>query len=730
MIRTGSLAVICVLLGLTPFSLFGQSLRPRQPVIKPVHFALNPEQHRTDVIRVKFNDGLHVRVEAGKLVDHGTRSLTGSESVLAALDGARIARTYTLSDAQLKTLQDNAQSNLNRAIADLRLCFNIYLTRGQEAEILIDALNSLDSVEYAMPMFKPTPLPTESCEALVAPDYFPLQDYLLASPVGIDAPSVWSIPGGTGSGVKIADVEYGWNFNHLDLPPLTLLGPPSPYPSSSNHGTAVLGEMGGLDDGVGVRGICSDATFFVVPANTANGWDVGAGIIATLTTLGAGDICLIEQQTYGPSVGSNWVPVEWDLATYSAIVLAVGNGVTVVEAAGNGNQDLDAPIFSTGNFGHYPFLLANDSGAILVGAGAAMGGSSTNHSRLGFSNYGATVDISGQGENVTTTGYGGLYSGGGNNELYTSSFSGTSSASPIVAGAVAILQGVQIALNGTPLTPAAVKLALQSTGTPQTAGTFPVTENIGPYPDIVAAIATLNLTSSYILTLSPASVMEAGPGFTLAATGDRFDSQSVLYFDGTPLVTTFMDAQNITALVPSNLVALAGFYDVTSDNMSGLSLQSMTFAVNGPTLGAAGGGLPVLKINGSLGGADRRVDIPVAQPITVSIAQPLSNPQSANFIVFGEAGVPNSQNVFVYPPVTGSLIVTPCQADPLNPTLFTVFTTFGPAGPCGGLWVGPAPFQFGSTIGLPFPLRMTIQGVIEESPGSYAFTNGIIINIF
>jgi hypothetical protein len=166
-------------------------------------------------------------------------------------------------------------------------------------------------------------------------------------------------------------------------------------------------------------------------------------------------------------------------------VIAYGNGVTVVEAAGNGSQDLDDPVY---NAGHAPFLLANDSGAIIVGAGAANPGSDTPRSRLSFSNYGATVDLQGWGEFVTTTGYGDLYSADGVSYHYTGTFSGTSSASPIVTTAVTLLQSWSINVNAVTLTPAQIRAQLMATGTPQQAGTFPVSQNIGPLPDLAAAV--------------------------------------------------------------------------------------------------------------------------------------------------------------------------------------------------------------------------------------------------
>ncbi|MBA4377683.1 MAG: hypothetical protein C0395_03360 [Gemmatimonas sp.] len=117
--------------------------------------------------------------------------------------------------------------------------------------------------------------------------------------------------------------------------------------------------------------------------------------------------------------------------------------------------------------------------------------------RMAFSSYGPRFDLQGWGENVTTTGHNfDLYSAEGLNLHYTKLFSGTSSASPIVAGAVACLQGWWAGSGQTtPIPPALMRSTLKTTGTAQdSVGTKP----IGPRPNLAAAIATLTPTASWV----------------------------------------------------------------------------------------------------------------------------------------------------------------------------------------------------------------------------------------
>ncbi|HUU84067.1 MAG TPA: S8 family serine peptidase [Phycisphaerae bacterium] len=489
MSRPWWLLLVCVAVSVWPATSTAEPLTPRPEVVKPAHTDVDGAFFRTDVIAVKFRDGLAVRLRGDALT--GVEGLAGVDGALADVADGRWEPAHSLEEGKLDGLRQTAEANLGRAVADLNLQFHLFLPEGADPAATIDAFNALDAIEIALPIPKPMAPP-------VPPNYEFSQGYLNAATAGVDARCMWQVFGGTGTNINIADLEYSWNLSHQDLSSTTLLGatPNDPF-SDDNHGTAVLGEVGSLRNSWGTTGVAYGSTMYVVATNTGPGagvWDIGAAITTALGTLGAGDVILIEQQMAGPNYtgipsGTQFglIPVEWYQPWYNTIVTAVGNSVTVVEAAGNGSQNLDDAIYSTGNGGHWPFLPANDSGAIIVGAGASPGGSDVDRSRLSFSNYGSTVDLQGWGENVYTTGYGGAYSAEGKNLWYTATFGGTSSASPIVAGACVVLQSAYVATMAGPLTPAQVKANLQGTGSPQQSGTFPSTQNIGPRPDAAAA---------------------------------------------------------------------------------------------------------------------------------------------------------------------------------------------------------------------------------------------------
>ncbi len=342
--------------------------------------------------------------------------------------------------------------------------------------------------------------------AISTPDFSIRQIYLNAAPAGIDARYAWTLPGGQGAGVNIIDCEWGWRFNHEDLQQNkggVAIGSAS---VDDNHGTAVLGEFGGDHNSFGVTGICPDA--FVRTASF-DGMPTATIIQQAADLLQPGDIMLLEIHRPGPGASGagqdGYIAIEWWPDDFAAIRYAIGKGIIVVEAAGNGARNLDDPIYDQPQPGfpalwRNPFNPANpNSGAIVVGAGAPPPGThgkdhGPDRSRLDFSNHGSRVDAQGWGREVTTTGYGDLQGGPDRDLWYTDEFSGTSSASPIVVGAIGCVQGILRAANGSLLTPDSARQLLRMTGSlQQDAPTRPRSERIGNRPDVRAMLAQVGV---------------------------------------------------------------------------------------------------------------------------------------------------------------------------------------------------------------------------------------------
>jgi outer membrane protein assembly factor BamB len=456
-------------------------LLPRVRPQKPAHTTIGPGQSR-ERIDLKLQEGSGVRLRDGAFVSITAHDVTALAEVLSRSPGMRAERMFSRSEADLAADERRLEAKTGEDLADLNLWYRLLVAPGADPEAFIDALNSLDIVEIAYPEPLPAPPPT-------TPDFEWKQGYLDAAPGGIGAEVAWGLPGGTGAGVKIVDIEYSWNTAHEDLSraPGALIPngtPQDPYPEDNqNHGTAVLGEIVADRNGFGVTGIAYGASLGLVNAyRQVNDYALPEAIDLARTNTSAGDIILIEQQVQGPTAPCSqtdpYVPVEWWSAASDAIEVATADGRIVVEAAGNGGCNLDNPAY--GNWFNRAYF---DSGAIIVGAGAAPGCTAPPRSRLSFSSYGSRVDVQGWGECVVTSGYGYLQ-GGAKNVWYTDTFAGTSSASPIVAGAAAVVQGVRLARGFPKLAPLAMRNWLTANGTPQN---MAVPGNIGPLPNLATA---------------------------------------------------------------------------------------------------------------------------------------------------------------------------------------------------------------------------------------------------
>jgi hypothetical protein len=120
-------------------------------------------------------------------------------------------------------------------------------------------------------------------------------------------------------------------------------------------------------------------------------------------------------------------------------------------------------------------LSVRNSGAVVVGA-SIDNGNAPNWT----TNRGQRVDCYAHGENVTSLGYGDL-ANLGPDQLYTSTFAGTSSASAIVAGIVTVLEGTHEALYGTEYPPHALRMLVRTSGWTTL---NPTVDRIGRFTDL------------------------------------------------------------------------------------------------------------------------------------------------------------------------------------------------------------------------------------------------------
>lgn len=484
-----------------------------------------PKSHDQPTIAGYDRELIVVMKPDAEIIPSTTRGFTSaigldvsSLATLLETEGVQMTPLFGENQEQLRPAARDVNETTGEKLPDLSIYYKVEAP-DEALEDLAEKLRQNELVDgaYVKPQVFPAVYTFDvaersinDIEAPATPNFSARQGYLDAAPGGVDARHAWTKVGGRGFDVRIIDIEGGWNLTHEDLLNNTggvISGTNSTDPNWQNHGTAVAGEIGGDNNNIGITGICSDANLSYV---SIMGSSPAAAIRLAADRLRPGDIILIELHAPGPRFNfqgradqRGYIAMEFWPDVFDAIRYAVNRGVIVVEAAGNGAENLDDALYNTRPTGFpstwsNPFVRGNrDSGAILVGAGAPPPGThGANHgpdrSRLDFSNFGAAVDSQGWGREVTTCGYGDLQ-GGANNQIYTDRFSGTSSASPIIVGSLGCVQGHLRASGRIPLTPSRARNLLRATGTPQQdAPGRPATQRIGNRPDLKQMIANVS----------------------------------------------------------------------------------------------------------------------------------------------------------------------------------------------------------------------------------------------
>jgi aqualysin 1 len=230
----------------------------------------------------------------------------------------------------------------------------------------------------------------------------------------------------TGAGVDAYILDTGIRSTHADFG--NRVSPGANFASGKNttedcngHGTHVAGTVGGTTNGV-AKGV-NLIPVRVLDCRGSGSW---SGVIAGMDWVAG--------KASGPSVANMSLGGGANASIDAAVARMTGAGVTVVVAAGNENADActTSP--------------ARASSAITVAA------SDRGDRRASFSNFGSCVDIVAPGVSITSAWHRG--------DTATNTISGTSMASPHVAGAAALV------LQGSPgASPAHVEGALESAAT-------------------------------------------------------------------------------------------------------------------------------------------------------------------------------------------------------------------------------------------------------------------------
>ena len=232
--------------------------------------------------------------------------------------------------------------------------------------------------------------------------------------VMIEAPEIWSDT--MGEGVTVAVLDTGCDLSHPDLAEQIIGGrnftkddgsDPDKYQDYNGHGTHVAGTIAALQNNNGVVGVAPAAKLLIVKVLDKNGAGEYEWIINGILYAIEQKVDIISMSLGGPED----VP-----ALHDAIKKAVENNIAVICAAGNDGDGSD----ETDEYG-YPGAYNE---VISVGA------IDFERSSSDFSNSNREIDLVAPGEQILSTYLNGKYA----------TLSGTSMATPHVAGALALIK--------------------------------------------------------------------------------------------------------------------------------------------------------------------------------------------------------------------------------------------------------------------------------------------------
>lgn len=293
-------------------------------------------------------------------------------------------------------------------------------------------------------------LPEQAVEALRRnPNVAYVEQDQVVTAVGTQSPATWGLDrvdqldlplnntynyGPDGSGVTAYIIDTGMRLAHSQFSGRVTSGfdavDGGAAEDCNGHGTHVAGTVGGT-----THGVAKNVALVAVRVLDCNGNGTTAGVIAGIDWVTG-------NHTSGPAVANMSLGGGASTSLDNAVRNSIADGIVYALAAGNGDRrgrPLDACAGSPSR----------------VTQGITVGATTSSDNESSFSNYGTCVDILAPGSSITSAWH--------SSNTATATISGTSMATPHVAGAAALYLSANPAAS-----PSAVATALISNATANT----------------------------------------------------------------------------------------------------------------------------------------------------------------------------------------------------------------------------------------------------------------------
>ena len=343
----------------------------------------------------------------------------------------------------------------------------------------------------------------------------------------------------TGSGVKAYIIDTGILNSHTQFGGRAIDGYDAvdgslPAADCNGHGTHVAGTVGGS-----TYGVAKSVTLVAVRVLDCNGSGSNSGVIAGV------DWVTSNHAAGAPAVANMSLGGGASTALDDAVRRSIADGVTYALASGNSNVD------------------ACSSSPARVSEALTVNSSTSSDARSSFSNYGTCTDIFAPGSSITSAWY--------TSTTATNTISGTSMATPHVAGVVALY----LEQNGYQA-PSTVNAAIINNATLNKI-TSPGT---GSPNRLLHSLWGTGTPAPSISSFTPTS---GGVGTVVRVNGANFSGASSVRFNGQSASFSVVSSAAIDATVPN--CSSSGTISVTT--AGGTATSSGAFTVTG-----CGGGTP------------------------------------------------------------------------------------------------------------------------------------------